>query len=733
MQRSKLIIVANRLPVTAVKTDDGWGLKRSTGGLVTGLLAVHRLYRGVWIGWPGTVVGHREGDVGRLEAMLLSEGLRPVFIDERDLKDYYYGFCNETIWPLFHHFPEYAVFRERFWSAYRRVNRAFAERVLEVARKDDLIWVHDYHLMLLPELLRKELGDEATIGFFLHIPFPPYELFRMLPWRREILEGLLSADLVGFHTYDYVKHFFSCVRLILGYEHAFGRLIAKGRVVRVDAFPMSIDYDGLVRAARSREVEAEVDRLRRELRDRRVVLSIDRLDYTKGVLEKLRAFDKFLERFPRFQGKVVLVLAVSPSRTAVRRYASLKRAIDELVGKINGRWGRVDWQPVVYIHRFLPDKTLLALYRVADVALVTPLRDGMNLVCKEYVASKIDENGVLILSETAGASSELVEAIVVNPCNVSEVARALSKALTMPTEERVRRLGAMQSRLKRHTVFRWARDFLEKLLQVKEVQKELAAARLTPRTLRALIREFAESRSKLLLLDYDGTLVGFAERPEEARPDEELLNLLMSLAEIPGCKVVIVSGRDKETMESWFGRVGVDLVAEHGAWLKEEGTWKIVGPLRGDWKDEVRPLLELYVDKTPGSFIEEKEFSIAWHYRRADRELGAARAKELKEALLDLTANLGLSVLEGDKVIEVRISGVDKGRAALRWLSKRGWDFVLAAGDDRTDEDMFAVLPERAYSIKVGFAPSRARFNVASPAELRSILRDFVSASESRT
>jgi len=432
----------------------------------------------------------------------------------------------------------------------------------------------------------------------------------------------------------------------------------------------------------------------------------------------------FLTQNPEYKEKVTLILVAVPSRTGVEDYAELRRQLEGLVGRINGEHGTLGWVPVWYLYRFLPFERIAALYNAANVALVTPLRDGMNLIAKEFVATKKDGRGVLILSEMAGAASELGEAIAVNANNKQEIINAIKDALEMPIEEQTKRNRLMQSRLCRYTVARWANDFLEALSDVKKTQAELSARKLTEPMMGKLITEYNASSKRLFLLDYDGTLVGFADRPEKAGPDEELWALLQALVADAKNEVVIISGRDKETLSDWLGNTNSSLIAEHGAWIKDK-DWEVIEPLRNDWKDTIRPILELYADRTPGSSVEEKDFSLVWHYRKADSELASLRIQELRGAVLNLTENLDIGVFEGSKILEVKNIGISKGHATERWLAKDKWDFILAAGDDYTDEDMFSILPESAYSIKVGYGISKARFNLDSVNELRGLLEEL--------
>jgi len=726
---SKLVIVSNRLPVRARQQGRTLTFEPTVGGLATGLGSFYKSYESVWIGWPGIARDKLTAqDEILIKDQLLKERCYPVFLSQEDLDKYYHGFCNETIWPLFHYFLSYAKYSETSWNAYRRVNEIFSEVVVKAAEPGDTIWVQDYHLLLLPGLIRRQLPT-AKIGLFLHIPFPSSEVFRLLPWREELLENLLGADLIGFHTYDYLRHFLATIHRILGYDQIFpGKLVVsvRDRVVKVDAFPMGIDYEHFAKAVKEQKTEQEIKKLSKQIGDRKVILSLDRLDYSKGLIRRLRAYSLFLDRFPQYKGRVMFVLKVIASRTKVRRYARLKKQLDELVGRINGKHGTIAWMPVWYLYQFLPETSLIALYHLADVALLTPLRDGMNLIAKEFLAARTDGKGVLILSEMAGAAKELREALIVNPNNRGEIAEAIRDALTMPLEEQQERNRIMQRRIQRYDVVRWAEDFVDSLSAVTRLQLKLASRKLSPSIRDRLITTYNSGENALLLLDYDGTLIPFARKPVLAYPDPELLSILARLSEAPGTEVVVISGRDKQTLEHWFGDLEIGLVAEHGVWTKKRGEpWQVIELLTNEWKRDIRPVLELYLDRTPGSFLEDKEFSLAWHYREADEEFAEVRVGELKADLAPLVANRNLGVLQGNRVIEVRNAGISKGRAALEWVSLRDWGFILAIGDDRTDEDIFSVLPTSAYSVNVGLQPSQSRFNLNSPQEVRILLQEL--------
>ncbi len=724
---NRLLIVSNRLPVTIKKKKGKLYFTQSVGGLATGLGSFYKSFNSKWVGWCGISsekigMDEKKSIETRLEKEFSSY---PVFLSKREIELYYSEICNKTLWPLLHGFTQYATYDRTSWKAYEKVNEIFGSCVLEIVEPEDMIWVHDYHLMLLPSILRKKY-QKITIGFFLHTPFPGPDVFRLLPWREEILLGLLKADLLGFHTYNYVQNFLMTVRRLLGLNHTLGKIIDGNHLAKVDSFPIGIDYPLFADAENRPKVQANMKKLSIRLGKNKKILSIDRLDYTKGVLHRLKGFDLFLNSYPEYKRKVTLVLVAVPSRTKVQHYQALKRNVDELVGKINGDHGKVGWTPIQYLYHSLPFHSLLALYRISDVAMVTPLADGMNLIAKEYIATKTDGKGVLVLSEMAGAVEELREAIIVNPNSIEEIAEALKKALSMPEDEQIRRNRTMQERLRNYDIKVWAHDFMNSLSKVKTDQSELSAKEVGSEIKTKIVDDYLKSENRLIFLDYDGTLVPFAATPEAAKPDIELQNLLASLAEDEKNKIVIISGRNTEALEEFFEDVKIGLVAEHGAWIRDErGKWATTGDYNTDWKEKVRPILDRFKRRTPGALVEEKIFSLVWHYRRADPELASVRVAELKETLYFLTANLKVEVAEGNKIVEVKNAGINKGRAAMNWIGRKQWDFILAVGDDLTDEDLFRELPDLAYSIKVGLAPSRAKFRFKSQRDVRFLLKSL--------
>jgi trehalose 6-phosphate synthase/phosphatase len=729
----RLIIVSNRAPVNIIK-DNGWyRYQASAGGLASGLSAyVEKIKQGdspveiVWIGWPGATV--EEADQEKVRTEIEEQyGVHSVFLAEEMMEKFYEGFCNKTIWPLFHYFPVYVTYDKEYWEQYEKVNEIYCNAVMEVAKEGDIIWVHDYHLMLLPELIRKRM-EQATIGFFLHIPFPSYEVFRLLPreWRKKIMEGLYGADLVGFHTHDYTTYFLRSTSRILGLHSNMGELYYENRLVKVDTFPMGIDYAKYHDAAENAQVEKEKQKIKKTLAGQKIILSIDRQDYSKGILNRLNGYEKFLESNPHWKGRVTMMMIIIPSRIGVENYQLTKSQIDELVGKINGTHGTMTWIPIYYHYRSVSFDELIALYNLSDVALVTPLRDGMNLIAKEYVASKASNKGVLILSEMAGSADELAESLIINPNNIDEINSSLLRALEMYENEQRQRLDIMQKRIASYDVFKWANDFISTLNDVKNNQERLSAKMLHETERKKMISKFKKSKSRLLLLDYDGTLVPFTNLPQDAAPDAELLSLLEKLA--AKTEIVLISGRDKKTLERWLGILPVHIIGEHGLFIKERGReWKMLKPVRRNWRKKILPIMNRYVEKLPGAFIEEKEFSVVFHYRRSDPAFAEQRVKELMNYLVTYTANIDIQVLAGNKVVEVRNSGIDKGVAAMRFLNNlKTPRFILAIGDDMTDEDLFRAMPKDAISIKVGFNPSYAMYNLNGTQDTRNLLREFL-------
>ncbi|ABF90730.1 alpha,alpha-trehalose-phosphate synthase/trehalose-phosphatase [Myxococcus xanthus DK 1622] len=715
---SRLLLVSNRLPVTVKVEKDTVSVVRSAGGLATGLRRPHERSGGLWIGWPGDVSRLSESQRARVDAQLAELRCVPLTLSASEVSRYYEGYSNRVLWPLCHYMLERIPRQDRDWEVYRKVNERFADLVAKHYEPGDTIWVHDYQLMLVPGMLRQRLPG-ARIGYFHHIPFPSSEIFSTLPRRRELLKGLLGADLIGFHTVSYVRHFSGALLRHLGLDTDIDRIIWEGRDVRVGAFPMGIDAQAFESIASEPGMQEEVANLRRSSEGQRILLGIDRLDYTKGIPRRLLAVQRVLERTPAWRGRLRFIQVTVPSRTQVEAYANYRELVNELVGRINGLYGTVHNVPVHYLYRSFNERQLVGLYRGADVMLVTPVRDGMNLVAKEFCAARPDDDGVLVLSEFAGAAAELGGALIVNPYDVDAMADAIEKALGMAEEERRTRMHTLRKQVKSRDVHWWTSSFLDRLQSLPAVDVRAEAS--APEAL----AQMKQVERLQLLLDYDGTLVGYAPRPELAAPDAALKELLAKLVARPGISVSIVSGRPKETLEEWLGDLAMGLYAEHGLWSRPAPgeAWRMLEGVTFDWKERVRPELETFSARVPGSFVEEKTASLAWHYRLVDAEFGAIQSRELRLYLAEKFAGQSMDILPGDKVVEIRPRGVHKGRVVGEATKDAApGALVVAIGDDRTDEDLFASIPPGGLTIHAGNKPTRAAFRVNGPDEVRALL-----------
>lgn len=719
----KLYIISNRLPVKAAGSNGTFVFSRSEGGLATGLDSLQTSYEKHWIGWPG-VCTDNEKDRQEMNEKLQEMNFHPVFLSEKQIQNYYEGYSNSTLWPLCHYFYAYTLYKKCFWHSYQQVNQLFCDEICRLIRPGDKVWIQDYQLMLLPGMLRK-IYPELCIGYFHHIPFPSYELFRILPERAEILKGLLGADFIAFHTHDYMRHFVSTVERVLHLDFNLDELQTGNRVVRVDALPMGINYELYHKASENEKVHQAIDHPRKLFGKHKLILSVDRLDYSKGILHRLHGFSTFLERHPEYYGKVTLAMVIVPSRDHVGSYAELKTKIDEEIGSINGHYSTMDWTPVCYFYHGFSLEELTAMYYVADIALITPLRDGMNLVAKEYVAAKCDHPGVLILSEMAGAAVELTDAIQINPNDTEQIEHAICQALEMPEEDQRARLQRMQAILSVQTVNKWAADFINGLNTTCIQNDTLRKKRIVPTTIAQIKLKYNQAKQRLILLDYDGTLTALKPRPEDAKPTPELISILQQLASDPANHIVINSGRDHFILEKWFGLLPVSMAAEHGAFYKENGVWhkKIK---KTEWGTGLLSILQMFVDRTPRSHLEIKETALAWHYRESDAWLGTLRAQQLVNALVSICTRQKLQILQGNKVVEVKSPDCNKGSEVERLLANRRYDFVMAMGDDTTDEDMFQALPAKAVTIKIGNVSKAANYNLPAQSDVLPFLQSML-------
>jgi trehalose 6-phosphate synthase/phosphatase len=702
----------------------------SPGGLATALRAVAGQRPFVWVGWPGAAVPEEErAGVARL--LREEDAGVPVFLERKEMLGWYEELSNRVLWPLFHAMPAAIRVAPGAWQRYVDVNRRFADAIAEQARPCDTIWVHDYQLALVPHMLRQRELD-CAIGFFLHIPFPASETFRTLPVREEILRGILGANFIGFHAYEYISHFRSSALRILGVESDPEHVVLPTHHARMGALPIGIEPQEIEEVARQPESETEYAELRERYKGRKVILGVDRLDYTKGLPQKLVAFEELLEKNPELAERVVFIQIASPSRMGVAEYQKLKREIDELVGRISGRFGGLSSTPLVYMHQHVPREKLVPLYKLADIALVTPLRDGMNLVCLEYVAARGEDPGTLILSEFAGAAQCLSGAVLVNPYHTSRIAAALADAIE--DEPNAEAFSHMREFVFGNTSAVWAGRFLYRLEQTwREFGGRVKRLRASDARLSEQMRR---AQRPLLLLDYDGTMQAHVRVPSQAAPSQRVRALLAEAQKV--ARTYVVSGRSADVLDQWMGDLGIGMVCEHGLAVRHPGgAWP--APPEVDTRvleEVVQPLMHDFCERTPGSRVEKKAASLAWHHRGSDPKLGNWRANELVNQLESRLSSQPYNVLMGARVVEVRHVDLTKAAAVNAILAANSdCDFILCAGNDRTDEDMFqAVAASRLPSatIFVGGVNTSAEFFVEEPTELLDRLEEMVEVLRSR-
>ena len=734
-ERGDVVVVSNRLPVRLVPGARTPRFEPSAGGLVSALKGVEGVAG--WVGWPGAPVA--AGARRQVTHALAEQALHPVFLDADEVEGFYGRICNDTLWPLFHYFVDRLRITEESWEHYVAVNRRFAEAALAVAAEGARVWVHDFHLMLVPAMLRAERRDLA-VGFFLHIPFPSSEVYRLLPAREEVLRGLLGADYLGFQTADDARHFRSACLRILGLDSQPDSVQIDGRAVGIGIDPIGIDTVSFRDAARDPETADVLAEFERRYEGQTLVLGVERLDYTKGVLQKLRAFEHYLEQDPERSRTTTLLQVLVPSRLESPEVQAQRDEIERLVAAINGRFGRPGITPVEYIHRSISRSELVATYRRADVMLITSLRDGMNLVAQEFAFCQTVPglprrwNGVLLLSELAGAAQVLPGAVLVNPWHVGGIVERLAEAAVLTQEERKARLETMASRVAQLDSRRWAATFLSRLdTWARRRRRSRVATPLSEASRRRLVKRFARARKRTILLDYDGTLRELTAHPELASPTAEILDLLVDLSALPGTQVHLVSGRDRATLGRWFGSLPVWLSAEHGFVERVPGgAWRQLLDVDLKWLPRMERVLRRVASEVPGTHVERKACAVAWHYRQAEPEYGAWRAKELLLMVEQLLPGVPAEILLGHRVVEVRAVGVNKGVYVAR-LFPHGREHnhvVLAIGDDQTDQEMYAALPPGSSSLHVGtghpLGPTRHQHQLPDPESARALLRELV-------
>jgi trehalose 6-phosphate synthase/phosphatase len=725
-KRPNIIIVSNRLAVKVTQKGESWTLDPSTGGLKSALSGYREEQNFHWYGWPGLYVSKKYHS--RVQKLLSDqEQATPIFLDRKEIDLFYNQFCNSFIWPLFHYFTTDTTFNSDAWISYQRVNEKFAEAISKKIQPGDLVWIHDFHLMLLPQLLRKKC-PQAKIGFFLHIPFPSSEIYRLLPVRTELLYGLLGADLIGFHTYSYARHFRSACLHLLGYESSPEKVQTPEHDAHMGIFPVGVEVERFQTALNQNNVQIEAEYFLKKHQGKKIILGVDRLDPSKGLIQKLRGIERFLKKYPKVREEVIFIQLTVPSRIETREYQKLKRQLDEMVGRIEGDYGSPRHVPLQYLYSSIPYEKLVALYQVADVCLITPVRDGMNLVCQEYVVCQNKNHGVLVLSEFAGAAHALSGALVINPADRDQMAATLYKALFMSKKERELHHQMNYDYVVNNSSQKWGERFIS-ALQVCEPQvaKKKISIEMKLKELKA---HYKSAKKRLILLDYDGTLREYAGIPSAATPEKETLNLLKKITGDKKNHSFLVSGRDHSFLSDWFKDMPIGLSAEHGYRYRipKEKNWKTLMKVDLSWSEIVMPILINFKDRTPGSFVEVKSCGMAWHYRLSDPEFGKWQARELLLQLEEGLSNLPVDILQGHKVIEVRAQGVNKGVFVKKLLV--GYDiqpdFILCIGDDQTDEQMFQALPSEAWTCRVGKSHTSARYFISSPKQVRGLLQELL-------
>ena len=642
----RLIIASNRLPFTVHSRDGELQLQPTAGGLAAALGAVHGTMETLWIGWPGDCSSLDPRHRQELAQRLGRERIVPVELSPAEAAAYYDTFCNGVLWPVFHYLIDRVPVENPDWQTYRAINERFAATIAAESRPGDIVWIHDYHLLLAPALVRRRLPG-AQIGFFLHTPFPAADVFRVLPWRRDLIEGMLGATLVGFQTTRDVRHFADAVRQLTEYVPEGTSVVADRRMVRFGAHPIGID---VARISDADEAPCGVGR--RDIPPAppgcRLLVGVDRLDYTKGIPRRLTAFERLLTDNPHLCGRVQLVQVAAPSRVHVPSYQSLREQVAVIVARVNARFATADWQPVSYRHEAVSPYELAALYRAADVMLVTSLRDGMNLVAKEFVAARDDADGVLVLSEFAGAAEELPEALLVNPYSIEQLAAAMASALALDPEDRRDRMQALRRRVLGQTVAEWVSRFTHELTRVAAEEVP------DPAHLAVILADARVGGELSLVLAYEGALV--PETVEPPQPDPELIRLLQIAGGDRSLDIHVVSCRDLDTADAWFEEVPATIWAEYGLWCREaEGRrWRRTRWISAEWTHDLRELLQQFTGSTPGAFLEETPSRLVWHFGRADRVLGRAQAQSLAALLRDAAAAMELDVRERERSIEVR-------------------------------------------------------------------------------
>ncbi|KAL0723839.1 hypothetical protein Bca4012_038438 [Brassica carinata] len=767
----RMIIVANRLPLKAERLKNGsWSFTWDQDALY--LQLKDGLPEDMEVLYVGSLTVDVESQEQEEVAQILLEKFKcvPTFFPPDLHSKFYYGFCKKQLWPLFHYMLPFSPqdgkrFDRSMWEAYVAANKLFFQRVVEVINPDDdYVWIHDYHLMVLPTFLRRRF-NRIRMGFFLHSPFPSSEIYRSLPVREEILKALLNSDLIGFHTFDYARHFLACCSRMLGLEYQSKRgyigLEYYGRTVGIKIMPVGIDMGRIQAVMRCSEEEGKVTELRRRYEGKTVLLGIDDLDVFKGIDLKLLAMEQMLKQHPSWRGKAVLVQIVNPARGKRIDTEKIRGEIEESCRRINEAFG---YQPIVYIDTPISITEMNAYYHIAECVVVTAVRDGMNLTPYEYIVCRQGpKKSMLVVSEFIGCSPSLSGAIRVNPWNVEATGEALNEAISMSDAEKQLRHEKHFRYVSTHDVAFWSRSFLQDLerICVDHFKKRcwgmgisfgFRVVALDPNfrklSIPSIVSDYKRAKRRVMLLDYDGTLM--PQNSINKAPSQEVMNFLDALCEDNKNSVFIVSGRGRDSLGKWFSPCkNVGIAAEHGYFLKWPGSeeWETCGQGTDfGWMQIVEPVMKQYTESTDGSSIEVKDSALVWQYRDAEQGFGSLQAKEMLDHLESVLANEPVAVKSGHYIVEVKPQGVSKGSVSEKIFSSmaeegRPVDFVLCIGDDRSDEDMFEAIGNAmsknllcgdalVFACTVGQKPSKAKYYLDDTLEVASMLESLAEASD---
>jgi len=725
----KCLLISNRLPLTFNSNQNEF--TPSSGGLVSAIKGISPEATGYEFEWIGLLTDDIEKE--KIETLrgfnLGGIKLHPIEVRKKTYDLYYNKYCNNVLWPLFHYERSMVHYSSKSWESYLEINKIVADQICELAKEDDLVWVHDFHFLLVPGLVKSK-RPHLKIGFFLHIPFPSSEIFREIPEREELLNSLTKCDVIGFHDLSYLNHFKNSVNRILG------KNLEDISRVKAGVYPISIDTQHFIELANDPRTLEFIKNYSDVKKDETWILGVDRLDYIKGLVLKLKTFKEFLKKNPNLVGKIKLLQVVVPSRTDVTDYQTLKNKIEQIISSINGEFSTPNYTPIQYLYHSISEYELSALYQLSELLYIGSRRDGMNLVCLEYVVSQRNGcEGAVLLSEFAGAHSTLSYAYSINPWNIEDTCQKMLEALSTSKEERSSRIQEMKKFLLQYTSSNWAEIFLKDLENRLQVHPPLS---ISNDSYFDWMKDLKNKRI-LLFCDLDGTLAPIEPHPSLVTLSEKTKYLLQNIAEFKNINLIIISGRDKHFLEKEFLQKDLNftLAACHGSCfysLKDESWIDLIPPSDERWKESVKDILELYTKRTPQSFIEDKDYALTWHYRNSPESFSEFLANKLFIELEENLISKPVQVMRGKKVIEIKSLYANKGQFIRYWLAKMNEadlpDVVISIGDDVTDEDMFKVLQEQtdlnSYCVKVGSEKSTAKYFINDQNKVTPFLENII-------